>query len=102
MNDLVRKKKPAACPQLCLMLMRRFQAPVPGVRLCRVHFEGYADREIRRSFRYLLRRRVLDAQVAHDASGDRYAGYLVSLSPLGRLVLKTVDGGIDHSPASAE
>lgn len=81
----------SACPQLCLLLMRRFRVPTPGVRLRHVHFSGYSAPEVKRGFRYLRRRRVLAAAIVLDADGVRYGGHLVSLTALGQAVLKMME-----------
>ncbi|MGV6488363.1 hypothetical protein [Stenotrophomonas bentonitica] len=90
MDDVVKPYRPAY-PEICLLLMRRFRVPTPGVRMCTVNFPGYTRRDISRSFRVLRRRGVLAVQTVHDVTGEPYAGRLVSLTLLGRLVLNTLE-----------
>lgn len=94
MDDMVRLKNMPS-PPLCFLLMRHFRVPTPGVRLCRLRFPGYSGQDVRRSFRYLRRRCVLDAKVVQDADGIRFDGQLVSLTSLGRLVLNMMENWPD-------
>lgn len=90
MDELVNTRR-VAYPEVCLLLMRRFRVPTPGVRLCTVKFPGYSRYDISRSFRLLRRRGVLAVQTVRDVHGEPYSGRLVSLTLLGKLVLNTME-----------
>lgn len=69
--------------ELYALLLQHFRTPRPGFQISQIALSGYSRGEIRAGFHHLRREQLLEAKFATDASGKRYAGWVVSLTPLG-------------------
>lgn len=80
-----------ASTALCHQLLRHFRVARPGVRTSQLVLASYASREIRNEFQQMRRLRWLEVAVLSDIDGNRFSGWGVSLTPLGRSVLEALD-----------
>ena len=79
----------ADAQRLCLALMKRFRAPVPGVRISEVRVGGFTPDQIRVCFLRLCANRILQAGTVVDVDGERFRGQLVGLTRFGSALLNS-------------
>lgn len=83
--------QPATPLPLCHLLLRRFRIARPGVRVAEIVLNRHSSRDIRNEFQQLRRRGWLDVGVLRDIDGNRFSGWVVALTPMGRLALEALD-----------
>jgi hypothetical protein len=79
---------------LCHLLLRQFRDARPGVRATQIVLPPHPSNAIRDEFQQLRRRGWLTVMVLRDHDGQRFSGWGVSLSPMGRMVLEAMDSQI--------
>lgn len=76
---------------LCHLLLRQFRDARPGVRATQILLPPHPSNAIRDEFQQLRRRGWLTVMVLRDREGQRFGGWGVSLTPMGRMVLDALD-----------
>jgi hypothetical protein len=76
---------------LCHLLLRQFRDARPGVRATQIVLPPHPSNAIRDEFQQLRRRGWLTVMVLRDHDGQRFSGWGVSLTPMGRMVLDALD-----------
>lgn len=76
---------------LCHLLLRQFRDARPGVRATQIVLPPHSSNAIRDEFQQLRRRGWLTVMTLRDRDGQRFGGWGVSLTPMGRMVLDALD-----------